>query len=249
MCLCLDCAPKRPATRKHPRCRRTPVARGGRERATDIAHRLAASSAVGSVYRGQLSGACDGEKTWKHSLGTMCPFRPGPQGERPAWQGVGQSLKYEMELRCGRLSRWARTRFERSAGLQTVSWQGLRDISCRGMTEVAGHVARGDRRGSSRFAAVLRGKLPVRCGKCSARGLEMLGATGKRDGSNKSRLWGSGCLDLLNEQRHRALQVFPIDPTEDSAQECARPPADIYRKANRRLTGLVLGENVVIKNL
>ncbi len=77
----------------------------------------------------------------------------------------------------------------------------------------------------------------------------MQSATGKRDGSNKSGLRASGCLDLLNEQRHRALQVFPIDPTEDSAQERTRPATNIYRKANRRLTGLILREKVVVKNL
>jgi hypothetical protein len=54
----------------------------------------------------------------------------------------------------------------------------------------------------------------------------MLSATGNRDGSNKSGLRASGCLDLLNEQRHRVLQVFPIDPTEDSTQQCTRPATD-----------------------
>jgi hypothetical protein len=77
----------------------------------------------------------------------------------------------------------------------------------------------------------------------------MLSATGRRDGSNKSGPRASGCLDLLNEQRHRELQVFPIDPTEDSAQQCTRPATNIYRKANRRLTGIRLRENVVVKNL
>jgi hypothetical protein len=58
-----------------------------------------------------------------------------------------------------------------------------------------------------------------------------------------------GCLDFLNEQRHRALQVIPIDPTEDSAQQCTRPATNVYRKANCRLTGIRLRENVVVKNL
>ena len=85
--------------------------------------------------------------------------------------------------------------------------------------------------------------------QCSARALGMLSATGRRDGSNKSGPQASGCLDLLNEQRHRELQVFPIDPTEDSAQQCTGPATNIYRKANRRLTGIRLRENVVVKNL
>jgi hypothetical protein len=56
-------------------------------------------------------------------------------------------------------------------------------------------------------------------------------------------------FDFPDEQRDGAFEVFAIDASEDSAQECARAASDIYRKANRGLTGLVLRENVIVENL
>jgi hypothetical protein len=54
---------------------------------------------------------------------------------------------------------------------------------------------------------------------------------------------------LLDEQRHCPIQILPIDPTEDAADEWTRQASDIYRKAYRRLAALVRRENVVIKDL
>ena len=85
--------------------------------------------------------------------------------------------------------------------------------------------------------------------QCSARTLRDSERKRQTGGSDKLGFQACGCFDFLNEQRHRVLQVFPIDPTEDSAQERTRPTTDIHRKANRRLAGLSLRENVIVKNL
>jgi hypothetical protein len=77
----------------------------------------------------------------------------------------------------------------------------------------------------------------------------MASTVGREPAPPSLRFWLSGPFDFLNQQRNCTFEVFPVHPTEDSTEECTRPATNIHRKANCRLAGLILRENVVVENL